>query len=166
MFPYLAGASFMLIVLGCAYFIFVKANKNKEDRSKAKEDALGEGQHQGVVNGTGHAAPATSRKSRLVTTLLALLLGQIGGHRFYLGKTGTGLVMLALTVFAYAMLIHSNSVPSVARAYPDGHLESVPEYNYSIYFQLGLVWLWTIVDLITAARGKFLDARGRPVTGW
>ena len=35
-----------------------------------------------------------SDKSRGVATALAALLGPFGAHRFYLGKTGTGVVML------------------------------------------------------------------------
>lgn len=35
-----------------------------------------------------------SHKSRLATTLLAWFLGTFGAHRFYLGKIGTGLLML------------------------------------------------------------------------
>jgi len=35
-----------------------------------------------------------SPKSRLATTLLAWFLGEFGAHRFYLGKVGTGLLML------------------------------------------------------------------------
>jgi hypothetical protein len=39
----------------------------------------------------------TSDKSRGVTLALAILLGPFGGHRFYVDKTGTGLIM-ALTL--------------------------------------------------------------------
>lgn len=39
----------------------------------------------------------TSDKSRGVALALAAILGPFGGHRFYVGKTGTGLLM-ALTV--------------------------------------------------------------------
>ena len=39
-------------------------------------------------------ADGISQKSRLAVTLLAFFLGVFGAHRFYLGKTGTALLML------------------------------------------------------------------------
>ena len=35
-----------------------------------------------------------SPKSRLAVTLLAFFLGELGIHRFYLGKIGTGILMI------------------------------------------------------------------------
>ena len=35
-----------------------------------------------------------SRKSRLVAVLLCFFLGVFGAHRFYLGKIGTGILMI------------------------------------------------------------------------
>lgn len=37
-----------------------------------------------------------SPKSRLVTLLLCFFLGWIGVHRFYVGKVGTGILMIVL----------------------------------------------------------------------
>jgi hypothetical protein len=46
------------------------------------------------ASAVGIRSPLVSPKSRLVATLLAWFLGVLGVHRFYLGKVGTGLLML------------------------------------------------------------------------
>jgi TM2 domain-containing membrane protein YozV len=43
-----------------------------------------------------------SEKSRLVTLLLCFFLGVFGAHRFYVGKIGTGVLML-LTLGAFGI---------------------------------------------------------------
>jgi TM2 domain-containing membrane protein YozV len=43
------------------------------------------------------AAPANDR-NKIVAALLAFFFGTLGIHRFYLGRTGTGIIMLVLTV--------------------------------------------------------------------
>lgn len=40
-----------------------------------------------------------SKKSPLVAYLFWFFLGYLGGHRFYLGRVGSGLVMLAFPLF-------------------------------------------------------------------
>src|SRR5512136_889407 len=45
------------------------------------------------------APPEASTRSRLATTLLVIFLGQLGAHRFYIGKSGTAIIMLILSVF-------------------------------------------------------------------
>jgi TM2 domain-containing membrane protein YozV len=40
------------------------------------------------------SSPDVSEKSRGVALALAAILGPFGAHRFYVGKTGTGLLML------------------------------------------------------------------------
>ncbi|MFL1780398.1 TM2 domain-containing protein [Candidatus Hepatincolaceae symbiont of Richtersius coronifer] len=42
--------------------------------------------------------PFISEKNNLIAFLLAIFLGSIGVHRFYVGKIGTGLIMLILTI--------------------------------------------------------------------
>lgn len=39
-----------------------------------------------------------SPKSRLIALLLAIFLGTLGAHRFYVGKFGTGITILLLFV--------------------------------------------------------------------
>ena len=39
-----------------------------------------------------------SPKSWLVTLLLCLFLGVVGGHRFYAGKIGTAIIMILLSL--------------------------------------------------------------------
>ena len=46
-----------------------------------------------------------SRKSRLVTFLLAFFLGMFGAHRFYVGKTATAIAQLVLSVTVVGMLV-------------------------------------------------------------
>ena len=41
-----------------------------------------------------------STKSRLVTLLLCIFVGVLGIHRFYVGKTGTGVIWLLTMGFA------------------------------------------------------------------
>ena len=46
-----------------------------------------------------------SRKNRLLALLLAIFFGCFGVHRFYVGKTGTGILMvlLDLTLVGFAI---------------------------------------------------------------
>jgi uncharacterized membrane protein YvbJ len=50
--------------------------------------------------GASGAAVGISPKSRLATSLFAWFLGYFGAHRFYIGKTGTAILMLVLTIIA------------------------------------------------------------------
>lgn len=53
------------------------------------------------------AAPATvgNDRNRYIAALLAFVLGVLGVHRFYLGRTGSGIAMLVLTCTVIGMLI-------------------------------------------------------------
>ena len=44
-------------------------------------------------------------KVKTIAILLALFLGQLGVHRFYLGSTGAGVVMLILTFTVVGIIV-------------------------------------------------------------
>jgi TM2 domain-containing membrane protein YozV len=46
-----------------------------------------------------------SEKSRAATFLFAFFLGPLGVHRFYVGKIGSGIAMLLLTLSIIGLLI-------------------------------------------------------------
>ncbi|WP_293405341.1 TM2 domain-containing protein [Phenylobacterium sp.] len=47
----------------------------------------------------------SGKKSTGVAYLLWIFLGGVGAHRFYLGRTGSGIAMLALTILGWALLL-------------------------------------------------------------
>lgn len=49
-------------------------------------------------------SPPTTDRNKIVAALLAFFLGVFGVHRFYLGRIGSGIVMLLLTCTVVGML--------------------------------------------------------------
>ena len=49
--------------------------------------------------------PVTTSRNRIVAALLAFFFGTLGIHRFYLGRTGSGIAMLVMTCTVVGMLI-------------------------------------------------------------
>jgi len=96
--------------------------------------------------GTGHGAfvgrptplGGAGRKSKVVAGLLGIFLGGLGVHRFYLGYTGVGVLMLLL----------SASCGGLTFAVAPGA-------------GCGLVWLWGFIEGILCLCGKMRDADGR-----
>jgi TM2 domain-containing membrane protein YozV len=84
-----------------------------------------------------------SPKSRLATTLLAWFLGVLGAHRFYTGKTGTAVTMLALTIIGWA----------------------------TVWFFIGIIFIvavgiWALLDFIVTVSGSATDNEGKLITKW
>jgi TM2 domain-containing membrane protein YozV len=84
-----------------------------------------------------------SSESRLAATLLARFLRMFGAHRFYVGKTGTAVVMLLL------------GIAGVATAWI---LVGAP--------LLVAVGIWPFVDFIMAATRHMRDNEGKLIQKW
>jgi TM2 domain-containing membrane protein YozV len=89
------------------------------------------------------AGVGISPKSRLATALFAFFLGQFGAHRFYIGKTGTAVVMLILTIVGWATF-----------------------WILIGFVFLGIVWVWNLIDFIFAVAGMMRDSQGRLIEKW
>jgi TM2 domain-containing membrane protein YozV len=55
--------------------------------------------------GRPHPARPANDRNKLVAALLAFFIGIFGVHRFYLGRTGSGIAMLVLTCTFVGILI-------------------------------------------------------------
>ena len=85
-----------------------------------------------------------SPKSRIAVTLLAWFLGAFGAHRFYLGKTGTAVGMLVLTILYWS---------------------TVWLWGIGIIFIIA-VGIWALIDFIYAVSGNMKDKEGRLIKNW
>ncbi len=85
----------------------------------------------------GEKAPTLQGKNKIIAAVLCFVLGQIGIHRFYLGRVGSGILMCALTLIGW--------ITSVI-------------YIGSIF--IAVVAIWNIVDFIRILCNNLLDANG------
>ena len=100
-----------------------------------------------------------SPKLRRATTLLAFFLGVFGAHRFYIGRTGTAIVMLLLSIAGLGMLgLHS---AGWAPGFFWGLVVFV--YPFPIFAAVGI---WAFVDFIFAVTGRMKDKEDRLIRKW
>lgn len=99
-----------------------------------------------VTSGNETAVVTTSTisgKSRLATVLLSFFLGGLGIHRFYVGKVGTGILMLLLTAFG-----------------------TLTTFIFIGFIPLAIVVIWDLIDFIMAISGNFKDKEGLRIKNW
>ena len=90
----------------------------------------------------GYPAPenTVSSKSKAVAALLNFFLGTLGIHRFYLGKIGTGIIMLVLTIIGASTAIF-----------------------YVGWAFVAIVGIWDLIDFFIIILGKMKDGQGKLV---
>ena len=106
--------------------IETKINKNKINKTLENLDA--------------------SKKSRLLTLLLCLILGFLGMHRIYVGKKNSGAFLGICVIFSFLLY---------------------GEYDLSIFLGLMLFCiLLVVIDFILILLGKFKDKEDRYIKKW
>lgn len=101
--------------------------------------------------------PHESSKSRLIAALLAFFFGDLGAHRFYVGKFFTGFIQLILGLSFLISLI----------LFLFDALVDELEIVVLLMVLLGIVWgSWTLIDFIMILGGSFKDGKGLEITDW
>lgn len=87
----------------------------------------------GIANNSiDNKISSTNNNNKVVAGLLAIFLGGIGVHRFYLGYKQIGFIQLG--IFAVAMLLFSPAIWAC--------------------------WIWAIIDAVQIFSGKLLNSDG------
>lgn len=79
-----------------------------------------------------------SDKSKVAAALLSFFLGMFGIHRFYLGRVGSGVVMLICSILGWITTI-----------------------IFVGYFLVAIVAIWDVIDFIRILCNSLVDAQGR-----
>ncbi len=94
--------------------------------------------------------------SMLATALFMVLLGMFGAHRFFVGKVGSAIGLLAVGLSMIAASVVAQEVSH--------DFGNAPMLNAALWLpSLGFA-AWIIVDIVLISVGKFNDKHGRPVS--
>lgn len=119
--------------------------EGEQGRAPAPAPAV---RHRATTPARPHKLPGSHRRI-LPALLLWCFLGGFGAHRFYAGRTETGLWMLGLTGSGILLLtLGSGAIEILA-----------------VLFLLAVAG-WTLIDFIALVTGNFQDDTNTPITQW
>jgi TM2 domain-containing membrane protein YozV len=93
-----------------------------------------------------HRLKQDQSKSKLIAFLLCFFWGGLGAHRFYVGKTGTGVLMLLFTM------------PSVIIFYATRDIEKASTITGISAILMVIFGIWVLIDLIRIITGSFIES--------
>ena len=99
-----------------------------------------------------------SEKKLLIAGLLCFFLGWLGIHRFYVGKIGTGILMIILFILSLFLLLLSLLSSLLSLFFFPAILISILLAIFSSIFGI-----WILIDLILILVGSFTDKKGLPI---
>lgn len=102
---------------------------------------MGEEFKQNGVAGEVVTSSEISEKNKLAAALLCFFLGMTGMHRFYVGKVGTGVAILLISVIGWLLA---------------GLIVGL--------FILAVSFIWAAVDFFMIIFGNFKDKDGRIIS--
>lgn len=115
--------------------LFMKLFKNKLEKIAKKAQRAGD-------------------KSKVVAILLALFLGNLGIHDFYLGNKKAGFIKLGLTIIGIALIVAGFA------AFVASETVAVPVLAIIGYIVLLGVSIWALIDLIRIITGSYEPVDG------
>ena len=108
-----------------------------------------------------------SQKSRLVALLLSFFGGYFGVHRFYVGKIGTGILMIAVTISMFVpSIITMARIMNHDSRMMSGDVPSMAAPAGWLLFCGLILTVWTWADVIMIAVGTFSDKQGNKLLKW
>jgi hypothetical protein len=108
---------------------------------------------------TGSSTSAPSDKSRGVALALATVLGPFGGHRFYVNKTGTG-VLMAVTIGGFGLWWLYDLILVASGSFRDAEGRLVRRWDPEESFASGVV-PGEILDELDALRSQVSELAER-----
>jgi hypothetical protein len=104
-----------------------------------------------------------SEKSKAATVFIALFVGHLGMHRYYIGKIKTARFMLIISIFSfyglYWMIFHK-SLPTEIATKGSGSIEILTALVIIGLITLFALVVWAWVDIIITLLDKMKDKNG------
>jgi len=97
-------------------------------------------------------------KSKWVALLLCIFLGEFGAHRFYVGKTGTGVLMLLFGLPSIILFSVATYISDMAEISGKNLSEGVSTLVTISAILMVIFGIWLLIDLIRIITGSFIDS--------